>query len=84
TKAGRALAKHGSRPGSAFLSTLGKSVPEINKEAQEIVEDILTHPGSTFDAYQHSRYGDIIEVIAPDGRGLRYNARGTFIGFLEP
>jgi len=85
TKAGRALAKHGSRPNSAFISTLRMSASEINQTARDIVEDILTHPQSTLVRSERARYeGEVFDVIAPDGRGLRYGSDGHFIGLLEP
>lgn len=57
----------------------------LNEAAQEIVDDILTDPRSTVQARHHARYGDVLEVIAPGGRGLRYNAQtGDFMGFLDP
>jgi filamentous hemagglutinin len=30
------------------------------------------------------RFGKVMDVIAPDGRGLRYDLNGKFIGLLEP
>jgi len=85
TKAGRALSKHGSRPNSAFISTLRMSASEINQTARDVVEDILTHPQSTLVMSVRARYGgEVFDVIAPDGRGLRYGSDGRFIGLLEP
>jgi len=83
TKAGRALAKHGGRPGSAFPAGRG-SPADLNKAGQEIVDDILTDPGSTFSARRHAMYGNVIEVRTPDGRGVRYGKGKEFMGFLEP
>lgn len=28
--------------------------------------------------------GRVMDVIAPDGRGIRYDSNGKFIGLLEP
>jgi RHS repeat-associated protein len=84
TAAGRALQKHGSRLGSAFPKAKG-SPAEISRVAQEIVDDILSDPGTTFTRRYHPRYAsDVIEVVAPDGRGIRYTGTGDFMGFLEP
>jgi RHS repeat-associated protein len=83
TKAGRALAKHGNRLGSAFPRPQG-SPSDINRLGQEIVDDILTSPGSTIARRHHIFHGEITEIRAPDGRGLRYGGIGRFIGFLEP
>jgi stage V sporulation protein SpoVS len=83
TAAGRALAKHGGRPGSAFPTPKGNPA-QINRAGQDIVDDILTSPGSTTVTRHHARYGNVTEVRAPDGRGVRYDSGGNFMGFLEP
>jgi len=83
TVAGRALQKHGGRPGSAFPAARGNPA-QINAAGQGIVKDILTSPGSTTTTRHHARFGDVTEIRAPDGRGVRYDANGGFIGFLEP
>jgi len=57
----------------------------MNRRAQEIVEAILTDPGSVLVRRRFRRYGAVIIVQAPDGRGLRYSEDGQrLIGFLEP
>lgn len=43
TKAGRALAKHGSRPGSVFPLPMGTPV-QINEQGQAMLESILNDP----------------------------------------
>lgn len=83
TEAGRALQKHGSRPGSTFPKARGTSA-QINQTGQQIVDDILTTPGSKVTKRHHARFGDIIELRTPDGKGIRYDAKGNFLGFLEP
>lgn len=83
TKAGRALQKHGGRPGSAFPPARGNP-DAINQEARRIVDEIVNNPASTTTRRHHARFGEVIEVRAPDGRGIRYDADGNFIGFLEP
>lgn len=83
TAAGRALQKHGGRPGSAFPAARGNPA-QINQAGQGIVDDILANPGSTTTTRHHARFGDVIEIRAPDGRGVRYDANGRFIGLLEP
>lgn len=83
TKAGRALQKHGSREGSAFPEAKGNP-DAINKQGQEIVDDILTDPNSVVTTRHHFRFGDIKEIRSPDGSGIRYDSNGKFIGFLEP
>ncbi|WP_321859263.1 hypothetical protein, partial [Paraburkholderia tropica] len=81
--AGRALQKHGGRDGSAFPSAKGNPTA-INEQGQKIIDDILNDPGSTVIHRNTGRFGDVIDVTAPDGRGLRYSADGKFITFLEP
>ena len=81
--AGRALQKHGGRPGSAYPAAKGPPA-EINKAGEAVVDEILTNKASTTTTRHHARFGDVIEVRAPDGRGVRYDAGGKLIGFLEP
>ena len=83
TAAGRALQKHGDREGSAFPAAKGNPL-SVNQQGQHAVDDILTSPGSTTVTRNHARFGQVTEVRAPDGRGVRYGADGKFIGFMEP
>jgi len=83
TAAGRALQKHGGREGSAFPAAKGNPL-SVNQQGQHAVDDILTSPGSTTVTRNHARFGQVTEVRAPDGRGVRYGADGKFINFLEP
>jgi hypothetical protein len=83
SEAGRSLTKHGNRPGSSFPSLQGNP-STINETAANIVADILTSPNSTTTQRHHALYGPIIEIYAPDGRGLRYNGNsGEFMGFIQ-
>jgi len=82
TQAGRALQKHGGREGSTFPRVAGKDLDSVG---QDIGDDILTAPGSVTSQRHHARYGDVIEVRHPDGRGVRFKADDkSFMGFLEP
>ena len=83
TKAGRALVKHGSRPDSTFPKPTGNA-DVINQVAQTVVDDILHNPRKTITKRYHARFGEIIEIKAPDGGGIRFDSSGNFIGFLEP
>lgn len=83
TVAGRALQKHGSRPGSAFPAAKGTAAT-VNQQGQNVVDDILKNTGSTITTRHHARFGDVTEIRAPDGRGVRYDSVGNFMGFLEP
>jgi len=80
TRAGRALQKHGNRPATAFPRARGNP-PRINQSGQDVLDDILTSPGST--TRSGNRFGGD-DIIAPDGRGARFDADGVFRGFLEP
>ncbi|UYK76780.1 hypothetical protein NG825_20680 [Xanthomonas sacchari] len=81
--AGRALQKHGGREGSAFLAAKG-SAATISSAGQEVVEEILSNPNSVATSRYHARFGNIIDVRAPDGRGVRIDSNGKLIGLLEP
>ena len=79
TMAGRSLQKHSSRPGSAF-NTSATRAGDFNTAGQSVVDDLLTSPGSL----QQTNHLGGIDVLAPDGRGIRFNSDGSFRGFLEP
>ena len=80
TRAGRALQKHGSRKGSAFPVARGNPA-QINQQGQQVLDEILGTSGSV--GRSAKRFGGI-DVIAPGGRGARFDAEGVFRGFLEP
>ncbi|HEI6786088.1 TPA: hemagglutinin repeat-containing protein [Yersinia enterocolitica] len=80
TIAGRALQKHGSREGSAF--PIAKGTPtQMNEQGQKILDGIVKAPGAT--VKDGNRFGGF-DVVAPDGRGARFDPQGNFRGFLEP
>jgi len=79
TKAGRALQKHGDRAGSAYPQVKG-GPKKLNPAGQDVVDDILTTPGSTT---KPNRLGGV-DVKALDGRAVRYDADGNFVGLREP
>ena len=81
--AGRALQKHGNRPGSAFPPTSGRA-SAINEAGQAELAKILGAKGSTFNAGYSSRYGNYVDVLTPSGKGARFSSSGDFIGYLEP
>jgi RHS repeat-associated protein len=83
SNAARATDKHGPRLNSAFPKVAGSTASK-NAEAARIVDEILTNPGSSATVRQTKNFGEVIEVRAPDGRGIRYDANGNFIGWLEP
>jgi len=44
----------------------------------------LSNPATTVTYKDTGRFGKVMDVIAPDGRGLRYDSNGKCIGLLEP
>lgn len=85
TVAGHALTKHaaGQRTGSSAFPVLRGNPAAINRQAQDIVDDILTAPGTTVLRSYRSRFGDTIEHVAPNGRGVVYGSDGSFLFFRE-
>lgn len=84
TKAGRSLQKHGDRQGSTFPKIKG-SPHQANQQANSIVEDIVSNKNSKFQLRFLPRFGKVIEIRSPDGKGLRVDANNKeLIGFLEP
>lgn len=79
TKAGRALEKHGSRPGSAFPQVTG-DVAAKNSQGAAALSDILRSAGAVG---KPNRFGGF-DYFAPDGRGARFDHNEGFTGFLEP
>jgi filamentous hemagglutinin len=73
--AGRALQKHGGRDNSAFPFAKGNPAA-INDQGHQIVHSILNDPGSTVTQRSTGRFGDVIDITAPDGRGVRYSTDG--------
>ena len=81
TRAGRALVKHqkGLRPGATKFSGVKGQPSAWNEAGQAHLDDILTNPASTTTTL--GRGG--LKVTAPDGRAARFNADGSFDGFVE-
>lgn len=76
--AGRALQKHGDRPGSIYPRI--SSPAERSRIGRDIVEDYLTDPSV---AERVRRDGTRIFEL-PDGRGVSFNPDGSFRGLREP
>jgi len=53
-------------------------------QGQFQLDDILTHPNSVTKLYTRPKYGDIIDIQIPGGRGVRLSQANDFIMFLEP
>jgi filamentous hemagglutinin len=77
--AARAWDKHAGRPGGTFDPLTG-SIADKNAAASEFVNSVLTDPAST--RTELSRGG--VEYRLPNGQGIRFNADGSFSGFLGP
>lgn len=85
TAAGRSLTKHaaGARPGSTLFPPLKGNTQAINNMAQNIVDDILTTPGTVMNNAYRGRFGNTLEFTAPDGRGLVFDSINKFLFFKE-
>jgi tetratricopeptide (TPR) repeat protein len=80
TRAGRALQKHANRSGSVFVKAEG-APDQWNQMGQKVLEEIVT--SNTSQIKTGNRFGGI-DIVAQDGRGARFDGKGTFKGFLEP
>ncbi|HBS52023.1 MAG TPA: hypothetical protein DEA62_03445, partial [Coxiellaceae bacterium] len=81
TAAGRALTKHAS--GQRITGTFPKlegNIAQQNKMAQQVIDNILKNPKSVF----RNLHRGGLEVRAPDGTGVRFNADGSFSTLLDP
>ncbi len=78
TRAGRALQKHGDRPGSVFPRSVG-SAEARNAQGLDQVNAILNDPNRTVDVLDK-----VINIYGSNGAGVRYSVGGDFMGFLEP
>jgi hypothetical protein len=79
TKAGRALDKHGIRPGSAFPQATG-SVAAKNAQGQQVLSEIIQ---SNQQVIRGNRFGGRDIFDSNTMRGVRYDANGNMMGFLE-
>ncbi|MEM6455709.1 MAG: hypothetical protein AAF772_11490, partial [Acidobacteriota bacterium] len=79
----RAIQKHAGRAGSAFSRVSG-NLASRNEAGRRLARDILENPLSSARKHETPRFGEVIDVETPDGRGLRFSADGKFIGLLEP
>ena len=77
--AARAWDKHAGRPGGTFEPLTG-SITDKNAAASEFVNQVLNDPSTT--QTNLSRGG--VDVRLPNGQGIRFNADGSFSGFLDP
>ena len=75
----RAWEKHAGRSGGTFDPLKG-NVTQKNEAASQFVSDVLNNSNTV--RTELSRGG--VEYRLPDGKGIRYNADGSFSGFLDP
>lgn len=79
--AGRSLAKHGGREGSAFPKAIGNR-ESVNKQAEGVLINIMKSPGVKVNTTNHFKHGKVIEYMTPNGQGARFTYDGKkFIGF---
>jgi hypothetical protein len=57
---------------------------QVNKLAEKILEQILSHPEKKCFYKDSARFGKLVEIYAPDMGGVCYTDKDDFIGFLEP
>lgn len=55
----------------------------INRQAQEIVDEILTNPKTVRQQSFRGRFGGTTEFTGPDGRGLVFDKEGSFLFFKQ-
>jgi hypothetical protein len=55
----------------------------ISQTAQNLVDEILTNPDSSFSSGFRGRFGPTTEVDGPNGQGLVYDSQGNFLFFKE-
>ena len=79
TRAGRALQKHGDRPGSVFPGATG-NVAAKNAQGQAALDDILSNVSRT----HPNKLGGVDYYGGIRGGGARFDSQNNFIGFLEP
>ena len=79
SEAAKAWEKHAGRQGGTFDPLKG-NVTQKNAAASEFVKGVLENPNTI--RTELSRGG--VEYRLPNGQGIRYNADGSFSGFLDP
>jgi hypothetical protein len=87
--AGRALQKHAGRNGNpnGWPTPSGRQNPGAwNATGQDMLDEILTHPGAV-ETRGRGRIGgqwqDVIDIRLPNGLGARFTPGGSFSGFLD-
>lgn len=78
TRAGRRLQKHGGRSDSVFPKPSG-NISQINAQGQQMLEDILNSPNNEVIELPNGS----TKIYAQNGRGVHFDRKGNFIGFVE-
>jgi RHS repeat-associated protein len=79
TRAGHSLTKHGAgkRAGSSIFPDPKGGPSDINKKAQELLDDILTDPKSAIKQRTGKGGDQILQVHRPDGAGAIFKSDST-------
>jgi hypothetical protein len=79
TKAGQSLAKHavGARSGSSAFPAPSGSPANINKQASELLSDILSDPSSVMKQRPGRPGEQLLQIFRPDGSGVIYKWKDT-------
>lgn len=57
----------------------------MNTCGQKVLDEILNHPDKVIIRGYKPRFGDVLDIMVPDGRGVRFTKDGKeMICFLEP
>ena len=84
TKAGRAIQKHGDRPGD-IIEKVKENAAVKNSEGIKLVKKILTDSKLEVKSYYSSKYKANIKDYRSKNGGIRMNIdSGEFMGFLKP
>jgi len=73
----RALQKHSARSGSPWRR-VGTTLSDLNAEGDRWAMEVLTNPGTKVKGARDGR----TDFVLPDGRGMRFNADGSFYSLL--
>lgn len=73
----------GRNKGSFVFSEASVEPQEVNQLAKNVLERILNHPKKKMIQAKLERFGDVVDIYAPEMGGARYTTNGEFIGFLE-
>ena len=70
--------------GEHYTPLTPEQIKEFNELGIKTMEQILDHPQKCMIQVELGRFGTVLEIYDPEGRGVRYTEKGEFLGFLEP